>query len=298
MANAAFSEAVRQATLVLPTWSEHKRGVPNIIARSALFRVGSSRNKREYLEGHEIAAYGKTGKISYTGFELRQDDADVFLQLIHLQRLTTFEAGVEFLTTPMLKILGRSQNSIYTEKLKRTLIRLQATALVVESTEEDGRTIGYSGSLIQRFSWQDEKGEARRSWKVWFDPKIVALFDWAAYSQFDWQTRIKLGPLAKWLHLNYSTHKKPLPLKCETIMQACGSSMKQLKHFRQELNEAGKELVALGFLNSCEIDPKRDVFIVSKHQEMRDKSRCSPREDVNKSKSFPLAEDNGHTKST
>ncbi|MFL9610983.1 plasmid replication initiator TrfA [Methylobacillus sp. Pita2] len=264
MAIDVAEQANRQASLPLPIWSDHKRGVPNVIARSALFRVGSTKTKREYLESQEIASYGKTGKITYTGFELRQDDADVFLQLIHLQRMSSFEDGVEFLTTPMLKVLGRSQNSIYTEKLKKCLVRLQATALVVESTEAEGRSIGYSGSLVSRFSWRDESGEPRRSWRVWFDPKIVSLFDWAAYSQFDWQTRIKLGPLAKWLHLNYSTHKKPLPLKCETLMYACGSSMKQLKHFRQELNQAGRELVELGFLESFCIDPKRDVFVVAR----------------------------------
>lgn len=254
--------AGRQAALSFPVWSEAKRGVPNVIARSALFRVGSTREKRVYIDNEEIAAYGKTGTIRFTGFELRQDDADLFLQLVHLQRMTSFESGVEFVINPMLKSLGRSQNSIYLEKLKRSLQRMVATAITVESSEEDGRQIGYCGSLIQGFAWQDEQGKPLRRWRVWFDPKIVALFDWAAYSQFDWETRLKLGPLAKWLHLNYCTHRKPLALKCETLMHACGSSMKQLKHFRQELMHSAQELVEHGVLESFEINRDRDTLHV------------------------------------
>jgi len=264
MSTRSFTNVVNNATLSLPVWSEHKRGVPNVIARSALFRVCSHRNKRVYYENRIIESYGKTGKITFTGFELRQDDADVFLQLIHLQRLTDFESGVEFLTTPMLKKLGRSLNSNYTEKLKRSLQRMVATAITIESEDAEGRNIGYCGSLIQKFSWQEDNGEARRSWKVWFDPKIVALFDWAAYSQFDWNTRISLGPLAKWLHLNYCTHKKPLDLKCETIMHSCGSAMSEVRFFRRELASSAQELVDHGVLESFSIDPVRDTFHVVK----------------------------------
>lgn len=260
-----MSQAVQKVlNLTLPFWSSHKRGAPNALARSALFGVGEIKRKREHFEQVDIPTYGGHSRITYTGAELRQDDCDLFLQLIHMQRETSFEAGVEFLTTPMLKTLGRSQNSIYINKMKRSLERMVATALTVEEFDEEGRSIGYCGSLIQRFSWKDEAGNPSRRWRVWFDPKIVALFDWASYSLIDWETRIRLKPLAKWLHLHYSTHKNPLRMKCSSVMQICGSRMKNEFHFKQELKRASDELVRVGFLDGWNIDPKTGNYSVVK----------------------------------
>lgn len=245
----------------LQLWPEHKRGMPNALARCALFKVGSHKTKREYRENLSLASTSDM-RISFTGYELRQDDADVFLQLIHLQRERSLEEGVEFVSTPLLKVLGRTVNKDYLQKLKKSLTRMVATAITIEN--KDG-SIGYCGPLIQRFAWRDEStGKPLRHWKVWFDPKIASLFDWASYSQVDWKIRLSLGPLAKWLHLYYASHKKPYSIKSETIMLMCGSSMRELKHFRAELKESLLELVKCGFLASAGIDRASDAVHVER----------------------------------
>jgi len=70
----------------LPIWRDDRRGMPNDLVRSALFTIGNSRQKRSFRRDTVIAALGEL-EITYTGEELRQDDEDVFLQLVHLARL-------------------------------------------------------------------------------------------------------------------------------------------------------------------------------------------------------------------
>ncbi|PPC84848.1 MAG: hypothetical protein CTY35_00565 [Methylotenera sp.] len=267
MAKINDTSKVTAKQTVIPFWSEHKRGVPNVLARSALFGIGDNKKKRNMLEAAPIATYGDSGCITYTGLELRQDDADLFLQLIHLQRERDFSVGVEFKTTPMLKTLGRSQNSNYTERMKRSLQRMVATAITIETKDAEGNGVGYCGSLIARFAWKDDNGAPSRTWRVWFDPKIAQLFDWASYSQLDWKVRLSLSPLAKWMHLYYCSHKNPYPIKCENLLIFCGSSMTQLKHFRQELFDASNELKEVGFLSEWRIDKQQDTLHVVKNNQ-------------------------------
>lgn len=67
----------------LPLWPEPKRSAPNEIVRSALFNIRNHRVKREFYENIPVVVVGD-GSITYNGAELRQDDLDVWLQVIHL----------------------------------------------------------------------------------------------------------------------------------------------------------------------------------------------------------------------
>ena len=74
--------------LQLPLWPNDLRGIPNAFARSALFNVANARKgERSNVKRLEIAAL-RGISITYTGEELRQDDEDVFLQLLHIARDT------------------------------------------------------------------------------------------------------------------------------------------------------------------------------------------------------------------
>lgn len=263
------AKSIKPDQMVIPLWQTHQRGVPNVLARSALFSVGTNNKKRANFEASPVASYGENGKVTYTGIELRQDDADLFLQLIHLQRNCGFNEGVAFQSTPMLKILGRSLNTNYTERMKRSLQRMVATAVTIEITNpKDGNT-GYCGSLIQRFAWKDDNGLPMRQWRVWFDPKIAQLFDWASYSRLDWEVRLSLSPLAKWLHLFYSSHQAPHALKYETLMHLCGSSMAVPRQFKVELMQAADQLKNAGFLEQWNIDQSRGTFHVTKTKKIK-----------------------------
>jgi hypothetical protein len=241
----------------LPLWPDQRRGVPNDLVRGALFTVGNVRIKRGYLRNAVIATLSGI-EIRYTGEELRQDDQDVFLQIVHLARLIPLGAPVKFTAHAMLKALKWHPNVRSYARLRDTVARLKATGLEVRGDQR-----GYSGSLIRDFAWKDDStGESSREWAVRLEPEIAALFGHVAYSQIEWEQRLALGQMAKWLHSFYHTHRRPLPIKVDTLRRLCGSATKDLSKFRQLLRDALQELRSIAFLSDFAIDSKRDLVRV------------------------------------
>ena len=241
----------------LPLWPDQRRGVPNDLVRGALFTVGNVRLKRNFLRNTVVATLSGL-EIRYTGEELRQDDQDVFLQIVHLARLVPLGTPVRFTAHAMLKALKWHPNVRSYTRLRDTVARLKATGLEVRGDKR-----GYAGSLIRDFFWKDDStGENSREWAVRLEPEIAALFGHVAYSQIEWGQRLALGHLAKWLHSFYHTHRKPLPIKVDTIRKLCGSATKDLSKFRQLLRDALQELRTVEFLSDFTIDSERDLVRV------------------------------------
>ena len=116
--------------------------------------------------------------------------------------------------------------------------------------------------IIRRFATEPKDGSKVKKWKVWLEPEIKKLFSSMNFSKIIWEQRLKLTPLAKWLHSYYSSHVEPHPIKVETLHKACGSRTKALKHFKPLLRKALLELVRVGFLTDYHIDPRSLVFVV------------------------------------
>ena len=246
------SSPERRAPVVqLPIWPDPHRAIPNPFARSALFTVGNPRRKRAHFEQKEIATFGDI-KITYTGEELRQDDEDVFLQLLHISRISPLGDEIEFTAHQMLKALGWPTNKPAYERLRRTINRLSATGVTVSDPDD---RYGYNGSLIRSFAWQEPDGRSSRSWRVWLEPRIVALFGDTLYTRVIWEHRRQLkSAIAKWLLNLYSSHASPYPMKVATIHRYSGSTSTQMSGFRRDLKRALDELVGVGFLKEFEID--------------------------------------------
>jgi hypothetical protein len=264
----AVEHSATPAVLQLPLWPNSVRGIPNSIARSALFNVANLRKgERKHYRQREIAALNGIG-ITYTGEELRQDDEDVFLQILHLARTHDLGMEVEFTGHSLLTALTWTINSASKARLVACLHRLTATALSISVTGRDGLREGYAGSLIRSFSWQDAAtGKAMRKWAVLLEPKIAALFDPACYSRLDWELRMQLPPLAKFLHTFYHTHAMPFHYKVENLHRLTDSDAKSMRHFRADLKKALGLLIERGFFLSAIIDPRTDtVQVVRKHQ--------------------------------
>ena len=81
------------------------------------------------------------------------------------------------------------------------------------------------------------------------------------FTKLIWMQRIKLTPLAKWLHSYYSSHLDPHSIKVETILKACGSKTKALKHFKPILRNALVELVQVGLLADYYINSNNLVCV-------------------------------------
>lgn len=243
--------------MVLPKIPQDKRVIPNDIVRSSLFTVSNHNTARQYINDKEIYTYGSTD-ITYTGEELRQDDEDVWMQLIY-----NIKQGdnyyTEFAPYSMLKNIGWAQRTQYREKLKKCLNRLSATSLTIHNKSlKQGLTV----SLVRKFQWKnDGKGENFKKWKIWIEPEISMLFANSQYSKVLWEQRQKLTPLAKWLHAFYSSHADPYGIKIQTIHKICGSKMKNLKHFKPILKESLHEMMKVGFLVDFEITNSNIVCV-------------------------------------
>lgn len=244
--------------LQLPMWAEERRGIPNELVRSALFGVQNQRAARSYRQQATICVIGE-GRILYTGQELRQDDEDVWLQLMHLCRLQPLGEWVEFTAYSMLKALGWGTSTRDYARLRTCIDRLSATSLTVVSKRIE-RGIGLS--LVRKFQWRDELGNRPLSrWRVWIEPEMKTLFGDVHYTALEWRQRQQLGPLAKWLHSYYGSHAQPFPVKVETLYGGCGSTMRGLRNFRVTLKAALNDLVRVGFLSAWRIDPGDRVHV-------------------------------------
>lgn len=258
MARKPDSSVVDQMSL--PMWPQSQRGMPNSLARSALFSVANTRKgERKHYRRHLIAAVEGL-KIEYSGDELRQDDADVWMQITHMARLHPLGTEVEFVAHAMLRELGWTPNVTSYERLRDCLERLKATGVTV-SLVDDSK--GYNGSLVRSFAWRDADGPLRM-WKVLLEKQIIALFGDTSYSRIDWELRLSLPPLAKWLHSFYIGHATPYRFKVETLHRLCGSEQKQLRNFRASLRNALELLVDKGFLLRANVCARTDLVSVER----------------------------------
>lgn len=261
----ALTKTTSSAPVQLPFWPADIRGLPNAFARSALFNVANARKgARDNLKRKQIAAV-RGISIQYTGEELRQDDEDVFLQIVHIARIQELGTEVHFTAYSLLTELGWTKNSGSYKRLIDCLDRLKASSLAVTVELPHGARENYTGSLIRSFAWRESGGEVpMRHWRVLLEKEIIALFSPASYSRLDWQLRLKLPPLAKWLHSFYITHKNPYPYKVETLHILTGSEIAEIRKFRYRLKAALELLVERGVLARAWIDARTDLVMVER----------------------------------
>lgn len=237
----------------LPMWPNTVRSLPNAFARGALFTVGNHRAPRRQFKKEKIASVGNI-EVLFTGEELRQgDDGDVFLQALHLARekpVLQEEPTVEFTAGSMIRALGWAHNKRSYERLKACLERMQHASVEVKIANRRG----FLGSMVRKAFWEEEDGTPSRRWKVYFEPEIVSLFGPDDYSRLQWELRLTLTPMEKWLHSFYATHEKPFPYRVSLLRDLCGAATSELRGFRRTLRSALHTLVEKGFLRDFQID--------------------------------------------
>jgi hypothetical protein len=237
---------IKQLTL----WSEVVRCLPNEIVNSALFSAKNRRQARSFLKQAEIAVIGN-GKITFTGEELRQDDATVWLQLIHLAKDHPLGNTVEFTPYALCKEIKWSINGRSYKRLRKCLDRMQATSLSIYSTRLKE---GVSLSMIPMFKWRDEAGKALTLYQVKVAPELVTLFSKTYRTELEWKQRLELPDgLATWLHSYYASHKEPFPIKLSTLKRGAGVTTECFSSLRQTIEIALNNLVEVEFLETWKI---------------------------------------------
>jgi len=239
----------------LPIWDESERGLPNSLARGALFtaiKQDVKTGQRAYFSKKRIGSLNSI-VLEYKGEELRQDDASVFMTLLHMARHQALGQPVHFTAYSMLKELNWSINSYEYQHLRECCERLSATNVSVQVAKGEG----YGGSLVRKFAWKDIQSDEKLShWIVWLEPQIASLFDSNSFTRLNWNERRRIGgrsPLALWLHSFFCTHREPIPMSVERYYVLTGSRSSRLADFRGRMRQALQRLVELEFLLSYTI---------------------------------------------
>ena len=228
----------------LPLWPEAKRGAPNAVLRAALFAAIQGKG-RQYMLRKELIATQDGVTIRYTGGQLDQADLDVWEQALHLARTQALGTECHFTEKGFLQALGRQPGKSGRDWLRSAFARLTATAVEIS----DGRRT-YGGNLMNFYR---DEGTGRTVLEI--NPKLAPFFGRSQWTQIDWEQRQQLRgkPLALWLHGFYASHAAPYPLRVAYLHKLSGSQTKQLKHFKQNLVRALRDLQAAGAIKAFEI---------------------------------------------
>jgi hypothetical protein len=245
-------EQIREQQLSLfdiAPWSDDMRAMPNDWLRSALFTVRNKRTPRDMLDRQPIYHVNKDVSITYTGWELRAYDDELVLHQVleYCKRLPLGEPAT-FTFYEICQDLDWPINKSYYEKVNASLTRLQASAMQF-SSERVGRL--ESVSLIRRFRILDKGNKRKQRCQVEIDQEIVLLFAGDHYTRFVWEKYRKLSPTARRMFDYFATHKEPFPLPLEKFRLMCGSDSTRLKKWREQANEAAKELCDSGLVSSA-----------------------------------------------
>ena len=238
----------------LPLWPADIRCAPNEFLRSALFNARNRNQPRRYLRQETLAILGK-GRITYTGEELRQDDATVWLQLISMSSAVPLGEAVEFTPYEFCKAVGWSPTGEAYTHLRKCLTRLQATAIAFHA-ERIKHTL--SLSMIPVFCWQDEgTRKPLPRYHVKLAVQLTELFCGSHYTYLLWAQRRQLSEgLATWLHGYLATHRQPFPLAIADIQRVADLTVARSDNLRKSIVCALDALKKVGFLVSWEIDGK------------------------------------------
>ena len=238
--------------LKLPDWPDTKRGTPNSFLRSALFSAIQSKD-RVFLKDVVLASQEGVA-VNFTGEQLNQEDLTLWEALVHLAKDEPLGNVCKFTAYDILKSMKLGDGGIDRERLHKGIIRL--TACAVEISLNGSRV--YFSSLID----SGVRDELTSHYTIQLNRQLIKLYSQNTWLDWEQRTKLRRKPLAQTLHGYYSSHKKPYPVKLETLQQLSGSKNKQLAGFKKKVSIALDELVKIEFLKSYNIDS--DMVIVKR----------------------------------
>lgn len=205
----------RLETGQLCLWNKEERGIPNELARCAIFSAKNRKEKRDVYKASAplVVPILGGGKVLYFGEELRQDDETVWMQLVHIAKEARNE-WISFVPHAFIKSINWPVKKDSYIRLLNSIRRLSAGGIEVYSKRFDR---GLKTQLVHTYEYSN--GEST-PWRVKvFDREdgLLFLFD-KLYSRQDWEMRLSLPVgIATWLLGYFSSHKEPYDHKIETL---------------------------------------------------------------------------------
>jgi hypothetical protein len=248
----------------LANWADHMRGVSKDLARSALFQSNAKALPRQIYENRPVATL-RNIRITYSGPELRQDDHDVFMNLVHMARKVDLQTVVRITGNEAMKWLHWERKGENYERLRQSYWRLLKGTVIVErevmlSKGPKWRPI-YGSHLVHTIDVVDDSSP-ELPWNIYLEPRLALLLTGRDMTLIDYMLRMKLKPLAQHLHAFYATHSDPIhPYSVASLRDLCGSQQKSLPAFRQQLKTALEMLRKEGFIQAWTLDSGDNIRV-------------------------------------
>lgn len=206
--------------------------IPNELVRCGLFSIanpGTFRKQFKVQVFHVQADYCCV--LSYTGEELRQDDRQVFMELLAIERNSPGVAVIK-LRAFCNNVLGWGDSNSMVERLDACLTRLSANEVRLSGGrfKKPARL-----SLIRRIDALEGKALAVR-----FEEEIRTLYRDDRFTLIvrNHIARLpKRSNLASWLLGFYASHREPKPMELKELQRLCGS-VASPREFKREIKKA------------------------------------------------------------
>lgn len=253
--------------LRIPPQTDGQRIAPVAFMQSALFRVGGKNAKRVDFKD-KIVASAPGVKLIYSGTELRQDDLDVFAQLLHEARdsLVDSKEGLEvrFSGYGLLSKLEQPQTKRYYDNLRASLDRLQKGTINVTLVDPlSQRTNKVQAQLLRKFFVRED--EKQSQWHVWIEPEVAELLH-PKQARMEWSERKLLDrPISKWLHGHMSSFgdQEVFAAPETELMRLSGTGTSSMRTFRASIKDGLTEMSDKGVIFDWKIH-EGVVFVARK----------------------------------
>ena len=236
-------EAVTPVQLFLPGFEDTKRAMPNHIARSSLF-APIKRGRKKMLDEALLQSRGDV-EIRFTGRQLDETQADVWMQLIKLALPQPLGTPIKINRAGFLREIGRRKNIQNYEWLHRALDDLNLARLKIVVVRKNGRPVSLGSfetlRLVERLKW-DKQTE---TYTATIDPRFSQLFGGQEYAFIDWQARLAIGrnqDTAKALQRLIATDAATVQRYALATLKKLFCYEGRLRDFRAAINQACAEL--------------------------------------------------------
>lgn len=237
--------------LFLPGLEEFMRAMPNHAARSSLF-APIARGKRAYHQQKMLISRGDA-TITYTGYQLDEAQADVWMQLMFEAKDVPLGVSVRMNRCAFLRAIGRGTSGRDYEWLRSTMIAFTSATIVAEVRKPDGATkfkVGHTRAfhMLADFDYDADTG----TYNFTVDPRWAVLFGGREYALIDWNRRLQIEAgcdMAKALQrLVATSSNKVQSYRLEWLKDKLQYNS-PLRKFRQALLISVEELERVGIVD-------------------------------------------------
>lgn len=210
---------------------------PRAFFQSRLFSASNRSVRRE--NNVDVALVSSSaGKpcIRYSGPELRQSDARVFLALLHMLRDVRVGTQVTIQPEPVCVALFGRYDGNSRRQLRTHIQRLQKGLVITDK---------YSVQLCLGFEYPNYGG-----WSVALDRHIVELFRVSPKAWLSIKLRLSLPEgLTTWLYAFIESQTRLIPMNISRLQELCGSDSGE-RAFSNSLRLALKEVARAGIIEA------------------------------------------------